>query len=260
MEKVVLALFERSGVAEWRMYRGLFNSLRAYYPVAVQNIGRKGRRYKKLVVYLKRHEWIWEEAYKLLGWAKTSTVELDLEAIEEVYRVLNELSLNLRSNKHFNTFKQTLETLGLKIFPGILADGAPLKLSNLIERFKKRLEEYKLIPEALKNAKIAKRGFLQKVRTSKILALKAAVSEETFRRDLYRLLEKGIVPLAYTRGLILSVEKRIKNRMWLSTLNENPREVLSKMTAPPGKVLVEVKELLYSDRGIGWGLVLPEWP
>ncbi len=261
MEYLVFALLERVRPGDWARYRGLFQTLRFRYPIVVINKKYRGRVKGKIVAFLKRHEDVWLKAYELLGWKVVERYEMGLDEFRSKYEGLKKF---LETIKGFDNLPNWLSE---SLKPMIALGDLPLdKAFAFLDSIEKTFKEYMEAPKALVDAKAAKTRFQRLLRTSTIAALairgtdKKALKKE-ITRILGIMLSRGIVPVDYSYNYIIVAKKRLTVRghrkNWLSTLEYDPIDVLKGLEARPAIVFLpqeKIKELVFEERDLGWGL------
>jgi hypothetical protein len=250
-EDVVFVLLEKRGFSE-KKYRKLLPVLASIYPATVLRT-KRGKKVEKIVMYLKRHDLIWKSVFELVKWVEVKRDELSIDVVmkyfEERYKEVDEVFKKFRtSSKDFVGFEEFLMKAGSDVWVFFGLDYIRRGM-NMFMRFRKRLEEYKSIPEVLRNVKQPNTQFLKNVRTSKIFVLKTSEIES----DLHNLLWGGVIPLDYSKDMIIVGRKELRNGFWLS-LTYDPYQILRSLHRPPTNTLKEVKQLRYEPREIGWGL------
>ena len=263
-EILVFTLLKRVSRGVWARYRGMFQSLRYSFPIVVVNRKSKGRVNRKIVVFLKRHEHIWINMYKLLGWEVAERYEMGLhefeEMLEDITRVLEVL-------------KQTEVLKRVENFPPWLAEGFKLTVCltmlsydealKFLETIRGKFKEYMEIPLSMKAPRKGETRLHKFLRTSTIatLIIRGTYKEGMLRyiNDyLYELLSDGVVPVDYSYDSIIVAKKIYRHkgseRIWRSTLNLDPIEVLRGFESVYFAYVFDVKELEFEKRDVGWGL------
>jgi len=251
-EVIVFALLERESPGDWARYRSLFQALSYWYPLVVVNRKSRGRVRGKIVVFLKRHEAVWESMFKLLGWRITNTIEVTVAKLRKVLdelRRLQELDL------------EGVEWLTKYVKPKILLGDLPVdELLEFLSFAEKRYAEYTVAPRALSDPKVAKTSFLRNLRSSKLLALVITVGTRSsyiaVKEFLYELLRMGVVPIDYSYSSIIVAKRVVRwrgvEKFWGSVVD--PEEVLRRLEARPYYVVVECRGVDFEKRDVGWGL------
>jgi len=266
-ETIVFVALERESPGDWARYRGLFQSLRHRYPVMVLNKKSKGRVKEKIVAFLKRHEAVWMNMYRLLGWKVAEINELGQKIakryempIEELRKLCEELK---KLQEALKSFEKIPEWLAEHVKPRLfLGDLALDKLLGFFELVEKKFVEYAETPKAFVDRKAARTSFHNHLRASRLLALVITAGSRDgqyneIRKLLYEVLRMGVVPLDYSYDSII-VAKRVYRRrgvekFWGSTTLD-PEYVLKRLEARPYYAVVECKGIDFEKRDVGWGL------
>jgi len=261
-EVLVFALLERVSRGAWAKYRGVFQSLRYSFPIVIITKKSKGRVNEKVIVFLKRHEHVWINMYKLLGWEVAEKYEMNLHKFKKMFdlgRVLE--ALKRAENENFEDMPPRLAKYlkPLRISRGALSYDEALEF---FETIKKKFKEYMEIPLSIKAPRRDETRLHKLLRTSSkaVLVISGTYREELLKRIndyMYELLSRGVTPVDYSYNSIIVAKKvyryRGSERIWRSPLNLDPIEVL-KGFASRYVVVTDVRELEFEKRDVGWGL------
>jgi len=256
-EVLVFVQLKRVSGGSWARYRGLFQSLRYSFPIVVVNKKSKGRVNKKIVAFLKRHEHVLINMYKLLGWEVVERYEMSLSEFEEY---LEGLRKALEVQKKLENLPPWLaEHLKPTVSLGMLSYDEALKF---FEAVRKKFREYAEVPLSMKAPRKGETRLHKFLRTSSVavLVVSGTYREELLKRVseyMYELLHQGIVPVDYSYNSIIVAKKvyRYKGseRIWRSAHNLDPIKVLEGF-ASRYDVVANVRELEFEKRDVGWGL------
>jgi len=257
-EVVVFVVLERVSPAD-RRYRGVTQALRHVYPLLV--LGKPGGRTgERAVAFLKRHEAVWANMFRLLGWRATANrYEMPLEELRRLYGELRGLQGALRG------LGRAPGWLAQHIKPGVSLGGLPLdSLLGFVEQVERRFAEYREAPAALRSAGAARTSFLKHLRNSELLAITVVVGDRDgqYRKVnelLYELLRRGIVPIDYSHNEVIVAKpartaRGARKPRW-SVLGFDPGLVLRGLQTR--YCVVEAGAgVEFEERDVGWGLRL----
>jgi len=254
-EVLVFVQLRRVSRSGWAV-RGkrVFQPLREIFPILVPGRG--------VVAFLRRHEHLWINVFKLLGREVTERYEMGLqelrEYVEETVETVRETIRSTARNTALADLPQWLIEELVTIRFGRLPHTSILEF---IENVEEKFREYMEAPLVLRGLKRAETRFQKLLSTSQIMALKVRRCrfEELMdvKLHLYQLLEKGVIPVDFSKDSII-VAKKIQRhkgseRFWLSTLNLDPAGVLRGLESECVTV-EDARELEFESRDVGWGL------
>lgn len=271
---MVFALLSRGGAGDWRRYGRLFNMLRALYPLVMARMyKRRGRVGRKVAVFLKRHEDLWLSFFDLAGWRAVETNEIDLEVFEGLYRDIEGIKEEIGGvmDRLKDLPQWVREAVAPRVGLGLLEID---DVRRFIERVRGMFDMYRGIPKAVARGAVARTKFQRDLRSalrghrdSSIAALairgshKPTLKNEV-RRHLQILLSRGIAPADYSYNYIIVVRRKTeKGGFWLSTMDNDPEDVLRSLEARPAIVFItreKIESLGFEERDIGWGLTIAE--
>jgi len=255
-EVLVFTMSRRARKGLWYTYGKVFRALMHGFPAIIVTRKSHGRVGGKLVAFLKRHEHIWANMISLLGWEVVERFEVPLLRFNDIIE-----SVRLEVSKHF----ETLPPWFAEYFKPTVSFG-PLSYSDVvrfIENVKRKFKEYMEAPLAVKGRIEGETEFHRFLRTSTTatLIIRGTYKEGMLRyiNDyLYELLSDGVVPVDYSYDSIIVAKKvyrhRGSERIWRSTLNLDPIEVLRGFESVYFAYVFDVKELEFEKRDVGWGL------
>jgi len=255
-EVIVFALLERESPGDWARYRGFFQMLRYRYPIVVMNRKSRGRVRRKVVAFLKRHEAVWENMYRLLGWKIAEKFE---RSMDELRRACDELR---KFQEALKSFEKVPEWLAEHVKPRVFLGDLPLdELLGFFELVERRFAEYIEALKALADSKVARTSFHKHLRASRLLALVITVGDRSgqyskIKEFLYEVLRMGVAPIDYSYNSVIVARrvyrKRGVERFWGSVVD--PEEVMRRLEARPYYVVVECRGVDFEKRDVGWGL------
>jgi len=222
----------------------------------VVNRKSRGRVNVKIVAFLKRHEAIWINMYRLLGWRIVERFEMSMDELKKICDELRKLQEALKS------FEKVPEWFARHIKPRLFLGGLAIDdLFEFMEHAEKRFTEYIEASKALADSKLARTSFHKHLRASRLLALVITVGDRSgqyskIKEFLYEVLRIGVAPVDYSYNSVIVAKKiyrkRGVERFWGSIAD--PEEVMRRLEARPYYVVVECKGVDFEKRNVGWGL------
>jgi hypothetical protein len=239
----------------WAKYRALLPPLAYSFPIAVS----ENTTGEKFALFLKRHEHVWSRMFELLDWEIVERHEVSMSVLEEALGRLREAVEAFGRIELPQSIPQPLAKVKPTVALGPFRYGSLLRF---VEAVRKRFWEYAIAPQALKKPVEGETRFHKFLRTSEMAVLKivGTYRPELMKRiseHLYELLWRGVIPIDYSYDSIIVARRVYKNRyylrIWRSAFGYDPIEVLKGFESRYEPVL-PVKELVFEERDIGWGL------
>ena len=238
----------------WAVHgKKIFQPLRESFPILVVGGG--------VVAFLKRHEHIWANMFRLVGREVVGRYEASLQKFSEYIGVAESVREAIKASiQAMNLPPWLAEAFEPSVSFGVLPYGKALKF---LETIRRRFKEYMEAPLALKGPREGESGFHKFLRTSDlaVLVIRGTYKEGMLKyvsEYLYGLLDDGVIPIDYSYDSIIVARKVYADgglkRFWRSTRNLDPIEVLRGFEQTYFSYVFDVKELEFERRDVGWGL------